>query len=362
MRLLLAVLLLTTLAGAETPEQLLERTYRPLVEQYRVPGMVVAVTLRGQRHYWSAGPVSRATLFELGSVSKTFTATLIGLSPIRLDQHPGELLPSLRGCPIDRATVLNLATYTAGGLPLQFPDEAADALTYFQHWQPEAPPGTVRRYSNPSIALAGSLAAVALHGDFSALMEQRVFAGLGLRHTFVRVPAAEMASYSWGHDEEGRQIRVNPGLLDAEAYGAKSCAQDMIAFVEANLDPSNLPNGLRQAVQGTQVGYFQVGDTIQGLGWEQYRYPVSLETLVEGNSSRMSGRSNPVQALATPPSGPRLFNKTGSTNGFGAYVVFVPERKLGLVMLANKSFPNADRVRAAYAVLSGLGREDGKAE
>ncbi|MNT11267.1 Beta-lactamase [compost metagenome] len=52
-----------------------------------------------------------------------------------------------------------------------------------------------------------------------------------------------------------------------------------------------------------------------------------------------------------------LVNKTGSTNGFGAYVVFVPAQRIGIVMLANKNFPVAARIKAAYQILMAL---DGK--
>jgi beta-lactamase class C len=95
---------------------------------------------------------------------------------------------------------------------------------------------------------------------------------------------------------------------------------------------------------------------IQDLIWEQYLYPVELEKLVAGNSAKMARTATPVTAIV-PPMPPRadmLLNKTGSTSGFGAYVAYVPAKKIGIVMLANRFYPNEARVRAAHAVLSRL--------
>lgn len=75
-----------------------------------------------------------------------------------------------------------------------------------------------------------------------------------------------------------------------------------------------------------------------------------------GNSSAMALEPQAITWLKPPqpPKGQVLLNKTGSTNGFGAYVVYVPSQRLGLVLLANKNYPNAERVKAAYRILSTL--------
>lgn len=345
--------------------------FRPLLKKYDVPGMAVSVTAGGDQYFFNYGvaskdtntPVTRDTIFEIGSVSKTFTATLTAyartLGKISLDDHPGKYMPAVRGSAVDAATLRHLGTYTAGGLPLQFPDAVendAEMTTYFREWTPSARPGDERRYSNPSIGLLGYVTSLAMGGDFASLVETRLFVSLGLSHSYIRVPAAQMDRYAWGYDSRNKPIRVNPGVFDAEAYGVKSTSADMIRFVEANIRPAKLETPMRQAIEGTHIGYFAVGGMVQGLGWEQYPYPIALDRLLAGNSAAMSMEANPAEAVERPDVAPAatLFNKTGSTNGFGAYVAFVPADQIGIVMLANKNFPNAARVTAAHAVLEAL--------
>jgi beta-lactamase class C len=346
-----------------------DSTIRPLMAEHDVPGMAVAVTVDGKPMFFNYGvasreknaPVSEATLFELGSISKVFTATLASYAQVQgklsLGDHPGKYMPRLKGSAIDKASLLNLGTYTAGGLPLQFPDEIendAQMIRYFQQWKADAAAGTQRRYSNPSLGLFGHLTALALKRDFADAIETQLFPPLGLHGSYVRVPSSAMGDYAWGYNSANEPIRVNPGVFAAEAYGIKSTAADMIRFVQANIQPGSLDGPMRRAVEGTHVGYFQVGDMVQGLGWEQYSYPISAERLLAGNSATMIMEANPARQVARATSGPTLFNKTGSTNGFGGYVAFVPEEKIGIVMLANRNFPIPARVKAAHAILEQL--------
>lgn len=359
-------------AGDETQKlrATVDAAIQPLMARYEVPGMAVAVTVDGQAHVFNYGVTSRqsqapvidATIFEIGSISKMFTTTLAAyaqaLGKLSLDDHPGRYLPRLKGRPIDRATLRQLGTYTAGGLPLQFPDEVHDdaaTLAYFQAWKPAARPGTVRQYSNPSIGLLGAATAAAMNQRFATLVETQLLPQFGMHHSHIDVPPHAMADYAWGHRND-QLVRVNPGPLDDEAYGIKSTASDMLRFVQAQIDPSGLAEPLHRAVAATQIGYYRIDGMVQGFGWEQFAYPLSRERLLGGHAEELIFDANPVQALA-PPAGAnaaRLFNKTGSTGGFAAYVAFVPAQRIGLVMLANRGVPIPARVEAAYAILDSL--------
>lgn len=346
-------------------------TVKPLMAKHDVPGMAIAVTLAGRRQVFNFGLADRAsgrrvdgdTLFEIGSISKTFTATLGAyaetLGALSLDDPAGDYFTELDDTAIGRARLVDLATYTAGGLPLQFPDAVDDAdsmVAFYRGFRPAYEPGTMRVYSNPSIGLFGRLAAESLGVPFDVVMEQTLFPAFGLASTHIRVPEVAMAHYAFGVSKAGKPRRVTPGVLDSQAYGVKTTAADLIAFVEANIDPSRLAPVWRRAVAATHLGRARVGAMTQALGWEYYAWPASLDMLLEGNSADMALKPQSAEALDPPAEagGAVLFNKTGSTNGFGAYVAFVPARAIGVALLANRNYPIPERVKAAHRILLAL--------
>lgn len=364
----------STLWAKDLTEQqvkaVIDQQFKPLLAQYNIPGLAVAVTLNGQHYFVNYGvaskqslqPVRNDTLFELGSVSKTFNATLAGYAQaqgkLSFSDHPAKYFPELNNTAVNRATILNLGTYTAGGFPLQFPVEVVtqqDMVKYFQKWQPKTKISVARQYSNPSIGLMGYVAALAMKKPYSELIEKTLFPELGLKQSFIHVPESQMKNYAWGYKND-QAMRVSAGMFDAEAYGVKSSSADILKFIDAQLNPQQLKQPMRKTIENTHVGYFKVGAMTQGLGWEQYTYPVSLATLLQGNSSKMALESHTVTPIKQPKlaSAATLFNKTGATNGFGAYVAFIPQQKIGIVMLANTNFPNEARITASYQTIQQL--------
>src|SRR6202011_6080187 len=144
--------------------------------------------------------------------------------------------------------------------------------------------------------------------------------------------------------------------LAEEAYGIRTTAPDLLRFMDANMNLVDLEGTLRRAIVNTHTGYYQIGAMTQGLIWEQYRYPIPLAELLRGNSNEAIFEEHQAMKI-DPPSPPRsdvVINKTGSTSGFGAYVAFIPRQEIGIVLLANKSYPIDARVTAAYAILTRL--------
>ncbi len=371
---LLIVASSSALAGTQTEKQLgdmVNNVVIPLMKKEAIPGMAVAVIYQGQPYYFTWGmadvagkqPVTQQTLFELGSVSKTFTGVLggdaIARGEIKLSDPVGKYWPALSGKQWEGISLLNLATYTAGGLPLQVPDNVTDERSlqnYYETWQPQWKPGTKRLYSNASIGLFGKLAIKPSGLSFEEAMNTRVFQPLKLTHTWISVPPREEKHYAWGY-RDGKAVHVNPGMLDAESYGVKSSIEDMASWVQANMVPSEVKDAtLQKGMLLAQSRYWHVGNMYQGLGWEMLNWPVKAATVVGDSDNKVA--LAPLSAAEINPPMPVLkaswVHKTGSTGGFGSYVAFIPEKKLGIVMLANKSFPNPARVEAAYRILDAL--------
>jgi len=372
------ILLAATATSADADPQVTEDILRNIVEpvviskieQYSIPGMSVGVVVGGAQHFFSFGvtspvegtPVTERTIFEVGSISKVFTATMAAYADheglVDLDDPVSAQLGELAGSAFDNIPLLDLGTYTAGNLPLQVPDgvNKDNWLSYYREWRPDYRPGQYRRYSNASIGLFGHIAANAIDRPFDEFMETVLFSELGLQDTFIHVPANRDKDYAFGTSKTGTPIRVNPGLWDAEAYGVKTSARDLLQFVGANLAPNSVPQRWPQPIRRTQIGHYDVGSMTQALGWEMYR-DFNLESILAGNSLQIILEPNPAKPVRDYKRNYAYVNKTGSTNGFGAYVAFLPAKGVGIVMLSNKNYPIAARVTAAHQILTEITRK-----
>lgn len=206
------------------------------------------------------GPPSPDTPFELGSITKTFTAALLAdavrRGEVRLDDAVSARLPELAGTPAGASTLRELATHTAG-LPA-FPTPSAPLVVLRDVGNANPYPGSVAgllvetrdtrvsgrgtyAYSNLGVALLGhALARAAGAPDWPTLVRQRVFEPLGMRHTVVVERTAQVPSGSARpHHDNGWPAPFWTGPAFAPAGSSTvTTARDLATWAQALLDGS----------------------------------------------------------------------------------------------------------------------------
>ena len=341
-------------------------SFEKAIADYDIPGLIVGVTRNGQHQFYQTGLASREdqrsvtpdTLFELGSISKVFNVTLAALAEERgklsLDAPVSTYLPSLQGSPAGELTLMDLATHHSGGLPLQVPSEAENVdqlVEWLGDWQPSE--SGARSYSNISIGLLGHVTSDAMGMSYADALQKDLLPALGLTNTWINVPSDAADAYAFGYDRKtNAPIRVTPGVLDDEAYGVKSSARDMLKLLDIELANTDVSAEIQDAVSRTQTGQFQTSLFTQAMIWEAYPWPVDQQRLVDGNGYDFILKPQPMHDLVGLSDEDITLNKTGSTNGFGGYIAMVPSKDLGVVVLANRNYPNEARVRATHDLIT----------
>ena len=306
------------------------------------------VACRGTSRHPDGPPVHAATLFEIGSVTKTFTGLLLADAVVRGDVDldtrlqdvvpAGVRVPSSGGVDISLEHLAThrsgLPTWPSGWRPVLRAGFAAHEELYadltvaglleaVERARLRRTPGTGRpRYSNFGMAVLGQALVHHLgRPDYATLVRERVCEPLGLHDTVV-VPDAEQAGRkARGHGRRNRLIEPWSVLGLAGAGALRSTAHDLLTFVGGHLRPEKTP--LADALALTQQ---------------------------ERHSSRLGGRG--LAWMRAPGSSGPLFLHGGAT-GFRSLVAFAPGAGVGMVALGN-SVRGPDR--AAIGFLRALER------
>lgn len=356
-----AVLLLVVELAQAADNHAIEAHIKKIATTYAVPGMAVAVTVRGVDRVYTLGtlspsskkPVNADTLFEVGSLTKTMTATLAAYLDVTGDMHLSErisqYIPTLRGSAFDDIKIAALATHTSG-LSLYIPAtirNKAQLYSYYNEWH-----GPDRRfsriYSNLGMGLLGFAMEEVLKLPFDLIARRFLFEPLGMMHTRIDLNPADYENYAYGRDRASRPARLSKVMLAPAAYGVKSSAQDMLTYIKAQINGVPKLQGLNCAILKTHEPKYATKYFTQDLGWEHYTGGISLEKLLDGSSHYLRTSVKPSESINSERV---YYNKTGQTNGFSAYTLFSPQDKAGIVVLANSVIPVEARIRLAYTVL-----------
>jgi len=310
-----------------------ERMVRPYIQKGNTCGLELAFIHNGQLRKYSYGSVKKTadqlpdaanTIFEIGSVTKTFNALLLAeevvagrmklADPINL--YLPDSIPELsfQGKPV---TLLHLANHTSGfpRLPSNIFKGKIDPKDPYKHYLPDSlysflkrykpavMPGTVFSYSNYGAGVLGTIFERKYGNSFEQLIVSRICDPLGMRKTRVTLIEADEKNFAQGYNETG-ETTAPWNLASLKGSGAiRSTLDDMVKYTRAQME---MKGPLKTAIALSHKSTFEGRNQSMGLGWRITK------------------------------SGPNSYwHHSGGTGGFRSFVGFDVDRKIGIVILSN---------------------------
>jgi serine-type D-Ala-D-Ala carboxypeptidase/endopeptidase len=303
----------------------------------RSVGVAVGVLREGQTWTLSTGtagsgrptPPAADTIFEIGSLTKVFTATLLGAmvdeGVVALDDPVQRYLPADVVLPVRgrQITLADLATHTSGlprlphGFLLRSVAHRRDPYAWFTVDELYAglpatrlrrEPGTRPRYSNLGFGLLGHVLALRAKTSYEQLVHDRICRPLGLTDTHVSVPAATLERFAQGHNRRGRRVEHWSLAALAGAGGLRSTVDDLLAFLRLQLGDG--PPALVPAAALTHIVRTRHRRAALGLAW--------TEAPLLGTEHEL------------------LFHN-GGTGGFRSFAALAPAAHTAVVVLSNSA-------------------------
>lgn len=304
-------------------------------------GLSVGVVDSGKISFYHFGsiqkgvvtPPSNETIYEIGSVTKTFTSLLLAQAVL---DHRAKLTNDVRtflrgkypnlqykGAPIGLMQLANLTSGLPNNLPEKIPafksaDEIGqlfeirsihDAYTKHQFLKDlhavilTQRPGLAIAHSNTAAQLLGFTLENIYDSSYQKLLAKFITIPFKLDNTYVVVPTEKRVHYAHGYNDKGISMPDIP--QDAAAAGIlKSSLPDMVTYVKLQLTEQD--DRIKLVHQPT---WGEPGDVAVGLNW-----------MVKTNFD-----------------GQRKIWASGGTFGQSCYLCFYPERKFGIVILSNES-------------------------
>ncbi len=336
---------------AATVEAAIDRCVESDMASLDAPGAAVAVILDGELLYENgygvklrggSDPVDPETTFRIGSVTKMMTAAAVmqqvELGRVDLHAPVTDYIPEFEiggRWPAERITVWHTLTHTTG-----YPDwvnyttlSGPLALSTWASYQDDvelhAPPGSFWNYSNPNFMLAGLVAERASGIHYRELFSESLWEPAGMYSTtFNPAEVVSRGNFARGHyydATEDREFILGPYDNDLWAAGpagfAFSTVGDLTRWALVLMDGGApvLSPGSAAAMQAQQQWLHYRPD-------QYYGYGVMVEDY-NGLDVRQHG---------------------GNVAGYGTYLLWVPERRFAVALLANVTYSLVD---AAYCIV-----------
>ncbi len=343
--------------------EVVKSTVTAFMQKNAVPGVAVTVYVNGkpESYYFGSAneakkiPVSKETIFEIGSITKLLTSLLLAqevdAAKMQYGDSVSKYLPMLPS-DYEDITLLNLATHTSG-LPFDAPEniQSETALVnYLKSTTPEIPADVKWIYSNFGIGLLGMAIEKETHKSIDQLYKTKIFMPLHMTSSGLVIAKKSQRFLAEGHDANGQVTSPVSMPIFASAAAMKMSALDAERFLSAAIGLPGTPEQILYPIKATESSYILLPTKNQGLGWLVHKLDAADLFMQEPKHEPI-----PIvdeDELERPNyNGDMLIDKTGGTRGFRSYIAVIPNKKTGIVIFANKSLGNSDLAIAGREIL-----------
>ncbi len=287
-------------------------------------------------------PASLDTIFDMASITKTFTATLllqcVEEGRLHLNQEVRQLLPEAENAPIGPVALHYLATHTSG-LPAWkavYKRENGEPLAQILATPLAAEPGKKYTYSDLGYITLGYLVERVLGKPLATLVQERICQPLGMSHTgYNPAPALRPLIAATGRADLVGGVRANESryvgeVHDPNAHGMAGVAGHAGIF-------STAPDMLRFILS------FRHETTASHFGIPAVLGPLArrLAATCQTDPTKPDINAHTIGWFAYPngylPKGDLFSNQTFGHSGFtGTLLMFDPDVDVTLLMLTNR--------------------------
>lgn len=312
--------------------QILEILKQRIEQEKQSPSIVVGIIdEKGRRiiHYSlldkTAPPVNGDTLFEIGSISKVFTALALTQmaerGDLKLDDPISKFLPqSVKASTRNGRAIslLSLATHTSGlpRLPSNFdPKDVSNPYAdytveqlyaFLSNYQLTRNVGEQYEYSNLGAGLLGHILSLKAETSYEKLIKSQIAQPLRMNDTSIQLTPKQQARFATGHNAMGKPVSYWDIPTLAGAGALRSTTNDLLKFLAANLQLTSTP----------------INATLQ-------------KTHLIQHSTETPGMKIAIGWHVLNQTGTEIIMHDGGTGGFRSFIGFVKQKRLGVVVLSN---------------------------
>ncbi|MDN3549369.1 serine hydrolase domain-containing protein [Mucilaginibacter aquaedulcis] len=308
-----------------------EAVVRPFIQKSNTVGLSIGILKDGQITTYNYGETIRGnnqlptpnTIFEIGSITKTFTSVLLAYyvneGKVKLTDPITKYLPDsvAKNPALKQVTLQSLSNHTSG--LAQVPDNlnfnATDELNPYKNYNKQllfsylktcklnSQPGERYDYSNLGVGLLGTILSQISGKTFEQMVTELICKPLNMQSTVQHIPSAKQTNVASVYNATGNVTPAWDFDVLAPCGALRSTVNDLMIYVKANLTPTS--DRLGKAMELTHHITFSK-DAKMGLAWHII--------LVDGVE---------------------YYFHNGGTYGSSSFLAFNSEKNLAIVILSN---------------------------